>query len=204
MTNVVFSTEYWRRCSSCKTPINYSSKYYLCSVTTCTRKRLGYVFCSVHCWERHLPGARHRDAAAIEAQSPTMAAYEADLKSDSSVTILKPGETPPASSPAEAPTAPVPPPRPAANVPTTASSATLNDSRAPQRVIAKNQPGHGTDQEILVVASKLKAYIKARSDMSTSDSVMEKLSHKLRRIADAAIDKARSEGRKTVLDRDVD
>ncbi|MEK7355697.1 MAG: hypothetical protein AAB250_04575, partial [Bdellovibrionota bacterium] len=85
-----------------------------------------------------------------------------------------------------------------------------------QRVIAKPQPtsaapsfvrGSSKDpleNEILVVASKLKSYIKARSDMNTSDAVMEKLSHKLRRLCDGAIDKARSEGRKTVLDRDLD
>lgn len=203
MTNIVFSTEYWRRCSSCKNPINYSSKHYVCSVSTCTRKRVGYVFCSVHCWERHLPGARHRDAAAIEAQSPTMMAWKADLESDSSVTILKPGETAPAASPAKV------------DPLSSSSNSQANDNRTPQRVIAKpSTPAAASfvrgsskdplEQEILVVASKLKAYIKARSEMSTSDAVMEKLSHKLRRLADQAIDKARSEGRKTVLDRDVE
>lgn len=61
---------YWRKCSSCKKEIGLNSKYYECSVSTCTGLRTGYVFCSVSCWEVHLPGARHRDAGAIEKISP--------------------------------------------------------------------------------------------------------------------------------------
>jgi len=58
------------------------------------------------------------------------------------------------------------------------------------------------EREILIVASKLKAYIRARSEMSTSDRVLDVLSDEVRRIADLAIDEARREGRRTVLDRD--
>jgi hypothetical protein len=57
-------------------------------------------------------------------------------------------------------------------------------------------------REILIVASKLKDYIKARADMNTSGNVMEILSEEVRRRCDQAIDNARQEGRKTVLDRD--
>lgn len=75
------SPEFWRRCSSCKNPIGYKAKHYVCSVSTCTRKRTGYVFCSVACWERHLPGARHRDAAAIESTSPTFEQWKIESTS---------------------------------------------------------------------------------------------------------------------------
>jgi len=57
--------------------------------------------------------------------------------------------------------------------------------------------------EVLVVASKVKAYIKEKADMNTSASVMEALSEKVRQICDQAIENARSDGRKTVKDRDV-
>jgi hypothetical protein len=61
---------YWRKCSACKKPIPYGARYYNCSVSTCNNQRTGYVFCSVACFERHLPGARHKDAAALEANAP--------------------------------------------------------------------------------------------------------------------------------------
>lgn len=58
--------------------------------------------------------------------------------------------------------------------------------------------------EVLVVASKVKAYIKTQGEMKTSASVLEALSNKIRSMCDAAIASARSDGRKTVLDRDFD
>lgn len=57
-------------------------------------------------------------------------------------------------------------------------------------------------REVLIIASRLKEYIAARSEMNTSASVMDVLSDHVRVLADRAIDSARSEGRKTVLDRD--
>jgi len=56
--------------------------------------------------------------------------------------------------------------------------------------------------EVLVVASKLKNYIRAKSGMNTSSAVMEALSNKIRQLCDQAIENAKSEGRKTVMDRD--
>ncbi len=61
----------WRKCSSCKNPIALGAKYYICSVSTCTSARTDYVFCSMECFERHLPGARHRDAGAISKMAPS-------------------------------------------------------------------------------------------------------------------------------------
>ena len=60
-----------------------------------------------------------------------------------------------------------------------------------------------SDNEVLVVASKIKAYIKDKGDMKTSANVLEVLSDRLRSMCDKAIESARSDGRKTVLDRDI-
>ncbi len=60
------------------------------------------------------------------------------------------------------------------------------------------------ETEILIVASKLKQYIKEKYDMNTSANVMEALSHQVRKLTDRAINKAKSEGRKTVMDRDYE
>lgn len=59
-----------------------------------------------------------------------------------------------------------------------------------------------TNHEILIVASKLKQYIKDKYDMNTSASVMDILSKKVRDITDLAIENAKAEGRKTLMDRD--
>lgn len=56
--------------------------------------------------------------------------------------------------------------------------------------------------DVLVVASKVKGYIKEKGDMKTSASVLTALSDKIREMCDRAVDTARQDGRKTVLDRD--
>lgn len=56
--------------------------------------------------------------------------------------------------------------------------------------------------DILVVASKLKSYIRAKSGMNTSGAVMPALSSKVRSLCDQAIENAKRDGRKTVMDRD--
>jgi len=58
-------------------------------------------------------------------------------------------------------------------------------------------------KEVLVVISKVKAYIRAKSSMNTSDAVTEALSELVRSTCDQAIERARSEGRKTVMARDI-
>ena len=55
---------------------------------------------------------------------------------------------------------------------------------------------------MLIVASKLKNYIRAKSGMNCSSAVMEALSTRVRQLCDVAIEKAKAEGRKTVMDRD--
>lgn len=56
--------------------------------------------------------------------------------------------------------------------------------------------------EALVVASKLKNYIRDKSGMNTSAAVIAVLSDKLRGLCDQAMERAKSDGRKTVMDRD--
>ncbi len=196
--------DFWRRCSSCKNPIKYSANYYVCSVSTCNRKRIGYVFDSVHCWERHLPGARHKDAAAVEAKAPTFEQWKSELGDDA----IAPGAAAPKPDGALSATgakAPLTPEQQAAAVAAARGS-------TPQRVFAKPQAPAASksvykdslESEILVVVSKLKAYVKERGDMNTSDSVSQLLSDRLRRLCDRAIENARVDGRKTVMDRDFD
>ena len=58
-------------------------------------------------------------------------------------------------------------------------------------------------RETLIVVSKLKKYIRARSGMNTSDTVLPALSEHVRRLCDEAIRNAGASERKTVLDRDI-
>lgn len=160
------SNPFWRKCSSCKKPINFGSKYFVCSVSTCNNERTGYVFCSVPCFETHLPGARHRDAGAIEKVAPKDAAADAALHRAPARILVKP-------------------------TPSATSSAPAGSLAA-------------APQEVLIIASRLKEYIQARSEYNTSASVMDVLSDHVRILCDRAIDNARADGRKTVMDRDFD
>jgi histone H3/H4 len=64
------------------------------------------------------------------------------------------------------------------------------------------EAGESDGQEVLVVASKLKNYIRAKSGMNTSANVFPALSGKIRSLCDQAIENAKHDGRKTVMDRD--
>ena len=145
--------ERWRRCSACKNDIAVGSVYWVCSVSTCNRKRTALVFCSVDCWEIHLPTERHREAWAVEERAPSV-------------------PDPPEGTPRK---------------------------RRP-RLVAGEMSEAG---EILIVASRLKAYIRSGAGFNTSDTVLPVLSDAIRRICDQAIRNTRSAGRQTVLDRDI-
>lgn len=152
----------WKKCSTCKKPIALGGKYFVCSVSTCSGLRTGYVFCGIMCFESHLPGARHRDAGAVEKVAPM-----------------------------------------------TAESVTTSETAPVRRIAstAASVPGIGGNKmprEVLVIASRLKEYVQARSDYNTSASVMDFLSDYLRILCDRAIDNARADGRKTVMDRDFE
>lgn len=159
----------WRRCSACKQPIAFGAPYWVCSVSTCNRKRTALAFCSVSCWDAHLPVARHREAWAEERTAPRR------------------GEAPAADAPGR-------------GLGNTAS--TDKRRRFVRPGPATPQPAAAPD-DVLIVASRLKEYVRARSGYHTSDRVLGPLSDLVRRACDEAIRNARAEGRRTVLDRDV-
>ena len=90
-------------------------------------------------------------------------------------------------------------------------NATFDALETPRRVIVtqKNTANEKNisspmEQEILIVASKLKQYVKDKSEMNTAASVMEALSNEVRKLTDRAIEKAKRDGRKTLMDRDFE
>lgn len=70
----------WRKCSSCKNDIALGAIYYVCSVSTCRGSATNYVFCSVPCWDAHVPTERHRpdSAGAIEKVAPKVMEAEGE------------------------------------------------------------------------------------------------------------------------------
>lgn len=156
----------FRVCSTCKQEIAFGAGYYVCNVSTCNRKGTDFAFCSVACWDAHVPTFRHRESWAVEKRAPTRQAFEAEQAR-------------------------------------AAAESAERAARAAERIQPTPIVSAGeVPVEILVVASKLKAYIRARSGMNTSDAVMEVLSDVVRGLCDRAIEKAAQAGRKTVLDRD--
>ena len=169
------NSTYWRCCSSCKKEIGFKEKYYVCSVSTCNQQRTGLVFCSVSCWDAHLPFARHRSASAIEKYSPSAVEWERQKSQEISVSVK-------AASPSS---------------PTSVSDPGGNQPIRPINLQEVTQP-----HDILVVVSKLKKYVRERSGMNTSDSVMKLLSDHLRTLCDEGIRNSAKAGRKTLMDRD--
>lgn len=170
LRRVSTETERWKRCSTCKSDIGFDTAYWTCSVSTCNRPRTGLAFCSVSCWDAHVPIMRHRDdAGALDARSPTRAQAAAEARAQQAQA------TRPA---AVGPRPQAPPP-------------------APTRAREPEVP-----REILIVVSKLKSYIRARSGFNTGDACAEVLSDQVRALCDRAIESARRDERKTVLERD--
>lgn len=58
--------------------------------------------------------------------------------------------------------------------------------------------------EVLVVASKVKNYIKKNGDCNTSGETIAALSTTIEKILETAIENAKAQGRKTVMARDVE
>lgn len=144
----------WKKCNACKKPIGFRTKYWTCSVSTCNQHATGYVFCTVMCWDSHVPVYRHRDAWAKEHMSPSQ---QEAMTMQNAVTVQP----------------------------------------------VNKKPAASADDEILVVVSKVKAYIAEQAQMNTSQSVMSLLSHKVRKYCDEAIKRAQAKGRKTVMETDV-
>ncbi|MFT3691694.1 MAG: hypothetical protein QM831_01050 [Kofleriaceae bacterium] len=179
--------ETWLKCTACKNPIAFGAKHWVCSVSTCNRVKFPLVFCTVSCWDSHVADARHRDAWAVEKFAPTQAQWAADREKDpepapkpapvvAAAPVVRRVVADGGSAPVAVPTVPA------------STGVNLNDV---------------VDKDILIVVSKMKAYIKARSGMSTAEAVADVLSEHVRAICDESIRAAARNDRKTVLERDV-
>ena len=49
-------------CATCRKLIPMEVKTIRCTVASCNTGRLKLRFCTVKCWEKHVPTARHRKA----------------------------------------------------------------------------------------------------------------------------------------------
>ncbi|MFZ3230057.1 MAG: hypothetical protein WA160_07625 [Pseudobdellovibrio sp.] len=57
--------------------------------------------------------------------------------------------------------------------------------------------------DVLVVTSKVKKYIKEKSEMNTSAETVDILSKAVERLCAKGIESAKADGRKTVMARDI-
>ena len=105
------STEAWRRCNSCKKEIAHGALYWVCNVSTCNRKRTGLVFCTVSCWDAHVPGMNHRESWAEERKAPTREEWARIQEEEAQPRKRKPREVAAPAEEAPKPAAPAAPPR---------------------------------------------------------------------------------------------
>jgi hypothetical protein len=164
----------FKHCSTCKKPIGFGAPYFQCSVSTCNRPRIGLFFCTVECWDAHLPMMRHREAWAEKMTAPTRQAHE-QVEAEAERRETEKRER-------------------VVNV-----SEANEDKR---RIVGTAPTAETIPKDVLIVVSKLKAYIRATSGMNTSDDVVDFLSDRLRELCNAAVSEARVDGRKTVMERD--
>lgn len=149
------SQNVWKKCGSCKKDILFGRPYQKCSVSSCHK----LIFCSVDCWDQHVPVMNHKNAWAEEEMAPHSNQGNQEIESGRRILVTS------------------------KMTESTSSSSEL-------------------DQEILIVASKFKSYIKTKHGLNTSAEVMDKLSQIVRKISDEASRHAISEGRKTIMERD--
>jgi hypothetical protein len=180
----------WKHCNICKAPMAFGAEYFVCSVSTCNRKRTGLLFCSLACFEAHLPTARHRDAWAERERAPSRAEWQAALAAEAA------DSAPDAGDPAAARARPEPPRGAGAEPP----ARRVVEARGAAPPAAPNEDAESN--EVLVVVSKVKKYVRDWSGMNTSDGAMAVLSDHLRELCRDATRQAGLEGRRTVLDRD--
>ena len=197
---------HFRLCSSCRRPLDFGARYYTCSVSTCNRPKLALTFCSLPCFEAHVPTLRHREAWAEEQTAPTYPQWQAEQLARESAAengrqvnerderiARSAGNSSSNSVRGVGPTARTP------SVERQAATAAGQKPAASKELPMSNE----VPKEVLVVVSKVKTYIRAKSQMNTSDAVTEALSELVRATCDQAIEKAKSEGRKTVMARDI-
>jgi histone H3/H4 len=58
-------------------------------------------------------------------------------------------------------------------------------------------------EDILVVTSKVKKFIKEKGQMNTSAETIDMLTKAVERLCDKGIESAKADGRKTVMARDI-
>jgi hypothetical protein len=153
-------------------------------VSTCNRKRTGLVFCTIECWDAHVPLYNHRESWAEENRSPKVKDAEEPAQS---------------SAPSVA--------RPKKDLSEREKfiqglKDEPSDEDESERETTMSETEGNSEKEILIVASKLKNYIRAKSGMNTSAAVVDVLSDKIRELCDQAVEAAKRDGRKTVMDRD--
>ncbi len=168
----------WKQCSTCKAPIGFGQAYKRCTVSTCNRKDSDFVFCTTRCWDSHLPLMRHRNAWATEERAPARQEWERHQASHAEAARRREERQ---RNGARGMAAPAP------------------DFAANFELLEEEIP-----VEILVVVSKLKKYVRARSGLKTSETVLTVVSSQIRKLCDAAILKAVEAGRKTVMGRDFE
>ncbi len=211
------SDEHFKLCSSCRAPIGFQQAYYACSVSTCNRQRVGLYFCSLPCWEAHLPMMRHRDAWAEERRAPTQAEH-ASAQAEEARTKQGTDKRPQGEGKARtAPSGALEQSHELTRGAHKDSSPDLTPMQREARLGVVRRGAESADmtsepdqepsdddlpRDVLIVISKLKHYIKARSGFNTSDQVSQVLSDHVRRVCVEAIKNAARDGRKTVLDRD--
>jgi hypothetical protein len=194
----------WLLCSACRRDIFFESVHWVCSVSTCNRSRTRLVFCSVPCWDSHVATLRHRDSWAVESRAPTHAEH-ARHEAEAARASSAPASPPPAPrSPAAA--------QPLRAAPEPAQRRSMASPAPPGHTVSGSVTAHAggpalsnhfTRDDVLIVISKVKKYIRDRSGMNTSDGIAQALGDHVRQICDEAIRAATRDGRKTVLDRDV-
>ena len=175
----------WKPCSSCKKPIGLNTVYWTCNVSTCNRKRTGLVFCSVECWDAHVPLYNHRESWALENRSPKVLSQETE---DAPKARSNDEERGPSAK------------KPISDREKFISGLDDDDETENEREITMSEGN--AEKEVLIVASKLKNYIRNKSGMNTSAAVADVLSDKIRELCDQAIEAAKQDGRKTVMDRE--
>lgn len=160
-------SEVWKSCSSCKKPIVYGQKHFICSVSTCQTTRHFPRFCTVGCWDAHVAVMNHRSSAWAEE-------------------VYAPKEAPISS-----------------RMPQGGGDSDELRARLMRQMATDKKKGSEA-KDVLIVASKLKKYIKDRADMNCSGDVLEALSDIVRLATNDAVDRARADGRKTVKGRDFE
>lgn len=152
--------ETWKVCSVCKKPIPVGGKWFKCSVSTCNSARIPLVFCSMTCWDAHVPTQNHRAGVwATEERAP--------------LTVPPPaGAAPPAA-------------------PTAERRLVRGPGTSPER-----------PDEVLIVVSRLKDFVRDQADFNVAGDVPDVLSDLVREAVTDAIRQARAEGRRTVMARD--